>query len=69
MIYLIKEIWIDPFENKSCNAYGYETIGYVNTFEEAEEWLYKGRDFDVNDCWAIKQRIPQYIYQLVKKLT
>jgi hypothetical protein len=33
-VYLIKRLWIDPLEND--NAYGFESIGFVSTKEEAD---------------------------------
>lgn len=68
MIYIIQKIWVDPFENKEYNAIGYTIIGYVTTKEEAEEWGERGRDYDVNDCWAIKGTVPEYKYITIQRL-
>jgi hypothetical protein len=53
-------------ENQSGNAVGYETVGYVETQEEAEAILDTGRIYDVNDCWAIKGDFPEYKYEIIK---
>jgi hypothetical protein len=36
MIYLIRSFWTDPLENNVYSARGYETIGYVESEEEAK---------------------------------
>lgn len=64
--YIIEKIWLDPFENSSSNAVGYDVIGFVETPDEAEEVCAEGRDYDVNDCWAIRGKMPEYRYKVVK---
>lgn len=68
-VYIIKQIWVDWLENRSENAVGYDIIGYVTSKQAAEEFCDKGRDYDVNDCWAVKGTMPQYTYTLLKELT
>lgn len=62
MIYIIKQIWVSPLENKTREALGYSEIGYVESIDQAEQFCAEGRDYDVNDCWAIQGKLPEYIY-------
>ena len=38
----------------------YDIIGYVVGEEGKECYESLGRDYDVNDCWAIKGTLPEY---------
>lgn len=64
--YIIFQIWVSPLENKVRDAVGYNIVGYTETGDEAEEFCNQGRDYDVNDCWAIQGSKPEFIYQEVK---
>lgn len=59
-IYLVEQIWIDWTESKVEKALGYDIIGYVVGEEGKECYESLGRDYDVNDCWAIKGILPEY---------
>ena len=59
-IYLVEQIWSDSMENKVEKALGYEIIGYVVGEEGKECYESLGRDYDVNDCWALKGTLPEY---------
>lgn len=63
--YLIKRIWVDPMENRTDQAVGYNIVGFVETKEAAEEIYNQGRDFTVNDCWAIRGDMPEFMYEPV----
>lgn len=61
--YLIKRIWINPMEDRSDLAVGYSVVGFVEDLESATEIYNQGRDFTVNDCWAIKGDMPEFMYE------
>jgi len=64
--YIILQIWISPLENKVRDAVGYNIVGYTETMDEAEDFCNQGKDYDVNDCWAIQGSKPEFIFQEVK---
>lgn len=68
MIYIIKKIWIAPMEDLSTDAVGYEVIGYVKTEEEAQDLISGCRVFNVNDCWAIKGQMLEYMWESFPEL-
>lgn len=69
-VYLIQRLWVDCLQIKESKTFGYETIGFVYTQEEAEKYIdaHATKDFDVNDCWAIKGTIPEYKYEVITKI-
>ena len=67
-IFLIKELWIDPMENRV--AHGYKTIGYMTNKESAKDFCSKGRIFTGDDCWSLEYcgDLPQYHYKQIKEM-
>ncbi len=70
MIYLIRRFWTDFLENDVHSARGYETIGYVESEEEAKSIcdnspLYTGK------CWAVdpNEQIRCLKYVAIPKYT
>jgi hypothetical protein len=60
-LFLVKELMIDWDARKEEDALRYEVIGYTTSREEAEAICRLGKIYDVNECWAIKGTMPQYI--------
>ena len=68
-IYLIEKLWISEIAHKDHEAYGYEIIGYLEKEEEIPYYINSStRIYDVNDCWAIKDRLPEYRVYILNKL-
>lgn len=63
MLYAIEKIWIDPLENQYSAAVGYDTVGYANTKEEAEEIVSKGGVLPKGACWAVSEDMPKFRYK------
>jgi hypothetical protein len=64
--YIIKQLWISPLENKVKDAVGYNIVGFTENPEDAEDICNAGNTYDVNDCWAIQGKMPEFIYESVK---
>jgi len=54
-IYLIEKTWIDNLENR--NAWGYETIGFVEKLEEAVKIVELGGRHKKDDCWEMNVEV------------
>lgn len=68
-IYLIEKLWISEIAHKDHEVYGYEIIGYLEKAEEIPYYINSAtRIYDVNDCWAIKDRLPEYRVHILNKL-
>lgn len=65
-IYLIKRLWVDYLENN--DPYGYKTVGYVETEQDAKEICGKGRFFDAADFWYFAVNMPEYEYEAIPKI-
>jgi len=68
VIYLIKELWMYPYENQPSDAVGYRPLGFVATEEEAIDFCAKGRKYTQSDCWAIYRPVNQYEFKELKNL-
>jgi hypothetical protein len=69
-IFLIERMWLDPLENESCRAMGYECFRYVETLEEAEKFCKESSKLTNKDCWAIgrNKELPRFRYKEIKNL-
>lgn len=73
-IYLIEELWVDTLENR--DAYGYKTIGYVTSEDEAKKicnskFINKSKyPWPLETAWEFNniQEIPCFKYKEVKVL-
>jgi hypothetical protein len=72
LVYIIEKIWIDPMENHSEGAVGYNPIGFVLEEQAAIEFCKTGRDYTSKDCWAIgisqDKALPEFKYEALAKL-
>lgn len=69
-MYEILRLWIDCMEN--TNAYGFSTIGFVNSKEEAEricnlEFLEK-KGYPLEYAFGYDKFVPRFKYKEVKNL-
>lgn len=67
-IFLIEQIWIDSMENEVNSAVGYKPVGWVATEQEAKELVAKGKKYTRDNCWAIRESMPEYQYKKLVKL-
>jgi len=67
-IFLIEKIWTDSMENEIDSAVGYDSWGYMTNEKNAKEFCEKGKTFTQNDCWAIRENMPEYRYRKILKV-
>lgn len=67
MIYLISKAWSDDMENTAANAFGYSTMGYVETEEEAKK--FEGFLVPASFSWTLDKPAPMYLIEKLPKLS
>jgi len=66
-IFMISKIWINSTGNEVSAAVGYKAIGWVETEKEAHKIVNDGRLYTRDDCWALLDPAPEYIYKKLFK--
>lgn len=75
-MFVIKRLWIDTWENNSCNAWGHQAIGVVRTKEESDRicglaFTEKAKyPWPLDYAWGFKgDVVPDFIAEEVTDLT
>jgi hypothetical protein len=67
-IYLIKELMVDPLENKIDRALSWEIKGYVEGLGDAIRLRKNGGVWFPKDCWAIEEPMNKIHYEPISLL-
>lgn len=68
-IYIIKELWLDPLENRVFNAIGYRDIGFTSDENLVGEISLRSPIVAQSNCWAMPFDMKRFTCECRDELT